>query len=89
MTAAGALPVRVWVADVWETLALDAGPDWTVQDLKRTALERGTARSTEPADYQVKFRGGLVTDESATLATLGVPAGGALVVLPIHRRPIR
>jgi hypothetical protein len=89
MTADAGLPVRVWVADVWDTLNLDAEPDWTVQTLKRTALERGTARSLDPSDYQVKYRGGLISDEAATLAALGVPAGGAFVVLRSRRVPAR
>ena len=89
MTGAGNLPVRVWVADVWDTLSLDAQPDWTVLDLKRDALEKGTVRAADPGAYQVKFRGALVTDESATLASLGVPAGGAFVVQPARRAPVR
>jgi hypothetical protein len=89
VTGVGGLPVRVWVADVWDTLSLDAQPDWTVLDLKRTALERGTARAPDPGAYQVKFRGALVTDESTTLESLDVPAGGTFVVLPSRRVPVR
>jgi len=42
-----------------------------------------------PGDYLVKFRGGLVQDESATLRDLGAGPNAPFIVLPARRQPVR
>jgi hypothetical protein len=89
MTAVEAgINVRVWVTDVWDTVELWLPPDCTVAELKRQALLRATGREPCPGEYQVKFRGALVLDESQTLADLGAKAGAPFIVLPARRRPV-
>jgi hypothetical protein len=88
-TAAGALTVRVVVADAWETFALEARPGDHVAELKRRALEAARIDAARAGQYEVKLGGALVPDESRTLAELGVPSGGQLVVLFGRRRPVR
>lgn len=81
--------VRVWVPDVWDIVSLEVSPEWTVARLKAEAFERATGRQPPGDAYEVKFRGGLVLDESATLAALGAPHNASFIVLPANRRPAR
>jgi hypothetical protein len=82
------LPLRVMVHESWDEIAMTVPDSTTVQELKRRALE--AARVTDPAaDFLVKFRGAEVGDESRTVASVGVPAEGALIVLRRRRRPVR
>jgi hypothetical protein len=88
MSSEPAIAVRVSVTDAWDTVTLDATPDTTIAELKARALERTLGRA-DPARYIVKFRGGRVLDEQQSVTALEVPAGGALIVLPDRRRPVR
>ena len=89
MTAASAVRVRVMVTDAWDHVALDAPPDVTLAEVKRRALAQATGRSQDPAEYEIKYRGGLVLDEGVTVAGLGLADGAPLIVLPRRRRPVR
>ncbi len=84
-----AMTVRVWVTDVWDNANVSVAPEDTLATVKARSLEQITGRTADPTTYQVKFRGALVTDESQTLAALGVPGGAPLIVLPATRRPVR
>ncbi len=89
--AAGAsvIHVRVSVTDVWDTVELSLTPESTIAQLKAAALEKATGRSEDPADYVVKYRGALVSDEHQTLGSLGVPESAPFIVLPARRQPVR
>ncbi len=80
--------VRVWVTDVWDAVELWLPADCTVAELKRQALLKATGREPRMEEYQVKFRGGLVINESQTLADLGAKPGAPFIVLPARRRPV-
>jgi hypothetical protein len=85
---AALLPLRVTVHEVWDEIAMDVAADTTVRELKHRALD--AARVVDPADdFLVKFRGAEVADESRTVAEVGIPADGALIVLRRRRRPMR
>lgn len=83
----GALPLRVTVLDTWDTVELSLPTSTPISEVKQQALTKaGVAR---PADaYLVKYLGAEVP-EAATLATAGVAANGALIVLSRRRRPVR
>jgi hypothetical protein len=82
------LPLRVMVHESWDEIAMTVPDTTTVQELKRRALT--AARVTDAAaDFLVKFRGAELGDESRSMATVGVPADGALIVLRRRRRPVR
>ena len=83
------LTLRVSVPDVWDLITVEAAPDWTVERLKNEALAAALGGSPDGARYETKFRGGLVLDSGATLASLEVPNGASLIVLPARRRPVR
>jgi hypothetical protein len=84
----GSVPVRVTVADVWDTVPLELPPSTSLADLKREALLRARVRH-DPGEYVVKFRGAEMLDESVTLKDAGIPPNAALIVLPRRRRPVR
>ena len=80
--------VRVTVLDAWDEIPLPHDVRSTIDELKRAALE--IARVVVPAaDYQVKYNGALIRDESRTLGEIGVPENGALIVLPRRRLPVK
>lgn len=82
--------VRVMVTDAWDQVALAVSPTMTVAELKREALTRALKNDRVPADdYIVKFHGGRVLDESATLASVGAGPNAPFIVLPGRRRPVR
>jgi TUG ubiquitin-like domain len=82
------LPVRVMVADVWDTVPLNLEPSTSLADLKLEALTR-TRVQRDPDEYVVKFRGAEMLDESVSLKNAGIPPNAALIVLPRRRRPVR
>ena len=82
------MPLRVMVHESWDEITMTVPDTTTVQELKRRALD--AARVTDAAaEFLVKFRGAEVADESRTVASVGVPAEGALIVLRRRRRPVR
>ncbi len=82
------LPVRVTVHEAWDEIAMDVLTTTTVHEVKQRALVE--ARLTDPAgEFLVKFRGAELADESRTVADVGIPADGALIVLRRRRRPMR
>jgi hypothetical protein len=83
------LHVRVWVPAVWDIVPLKVSSDWTVARLKETALRAATGRQPDLADFEVKYRGGQILDEDATLAGLEVPNDAAFIVLRSRRQPVR
>jgi hypothetical protein len=82
------LPVRVMVQDAWDQVSLTLPPAATVLELKQRALAL-THRVGNPEEYQVKFRGAAVLDESRSLAESGVVPNAALIVMPRRRHPVR
>ena len=89
MSVATALRARIFVTDVWDTVSLDLTPHTTVAELKLRALREALGREGNAGDYQVKFRGALVTDERGTLQGLGAGDGAPFIVLPARRVPVR
>jgi len=84
----GLVLVRVTVADVWDSVALDLAPSTSLAELKREALMRSRI-VRDPAEYVIKFRGAEMLDESTTLKDAGIPPNASLIVLPWRRRPLK
>lgn len=82
------MKVRVWVPDVWDQVSLDVSGGETFGAIKSSALEQALQGAADPAGYEVKYRGALVTDENQTLEAASVPDGAPLIVLPARRRPV-
>lgn len=88
-TAAGAMHVRVTVADAWKTVTLEAAAGESAAALKLKALASVQIDGARAPGYELKVGGALVRDESKPLAALGVRSGASLVVLSRRRRPVR
>jgi hypothetical protein len=83
-------PVRVMVMSAWDHVTLQVDDSTTVAQLKREAL--GSALKRAPLgeqEYQVKFRGAAVLDESLTLRALSTVPNAPFIVLPVRRQPVR
>ena len=84
------ITVKVCVTTVWDTIELLADPEvTTIETLKREALNRTMMSDQGIEDFQVKFLGGLVVDETRTVGESGIPDGGSLIVLPVSKTPVR
>jgi len=82
--------VRVMVTEAWDQVTLAVSAVTTVAELKQEALTRALKSPDLPFDdYVVKFHGGQVLDESATLASVGAGPNAPFIVLPAQRRPVR
>ncbi len=84
-----ALSLKVTLGDTWRPLQLSASPEETVAQLKLRTLAAEAVPAERAGEYEVKFGGALVRDESQTLAAAKVPDGAALVVLARRRRAVR
>ncbi len=83
------MKIRITVSEKWDTAELDVSGDAACSDVKAKALAQIVGENASVDDYVVKFRGATVFNEGATLEALGVPDGGALIVLPSRRQPVR
>ena len=82
------LSVRVMVESAWDQVALELPATTSMAELKRRALAMTHAAGAAD-EYEVKYRGALVLDESRSLAEEGVVGNANLIVLPRRRRPAR
>lgn len=82
------MQLRITVLDTLDTIRVSAKESDTVAAVKRQALDEAVGSGAELAEYVAKFRGAAVND-GATLASLGVPDDGALIVMANQRRPAR
>lgn len=87
MSPAKAADLRVRVSDSWSDVDLPWSADLRIGELKVRALA-GAEAAGDPAEYEVKFRGALILDESRTIGELKVPAGAGLIVLPRRRQAV-
>jgi hypothetical protein len=85
--AAGLLPVRVTVQEVWDELPLEVPSSMTAGELKTRALRAARVR-TDPDAFVLKFRGGEVFDD-VTLEAAHVVPNAALIVFRRRRRTVR
>jgi hypothetical protein len=83
-----ALRLRITVQDAWDTVPLELPATTPVAELKARALTMAHVER-DPREYEVKFRGASLRDETATLADAHVVDRAALIVLPRRRRAAR
>jgi len=84
-----ALALKVTLADTWRPLQFSASPEETIAQVKLRTLAAESVEAGRAGEYEVKFGGALVKDESQTLAAARIPDGAALVVLARRRRAVR
>lgn len=81
--------LRVTSGDSWKSADLAAEPSDTVASVKARVLAADRVATIRGSQYEVKYGGALVRDESRSLSSLGIGDGAALIVLPRRRRPVR
>jgi hypothetical protein len=82
------LTVRVRVLEAWDDVVLHLPAGTTIGDVKRQALA-AVHNPAAPDEYELKFRGAAMRDESRSLAEERVPTDAALIVLRARRVPVR
>jgi hypothetical protein len=84
-----AMRLRVTSGESWASSDLSADAGDSVSSVKARILAADRVPASRAGQYEVKVGGALVSDESRTLASLGIGDGSALIVLPRRRRPVR
>lgn len=82
------VPVRVMVPEVWDEVELEVPAGTAIAALKSAALARSGAGGS-PDEFEAKFRGALLTDETRSLRDVGMVAGSSIILVRRHRRPVR
>lgn len=81
--------LRVQAADVWDSVRVQCTPDTRVAQVKLAAMTDLLPDIRETELYVVKFRGGVVRNESETLQQIGARDASMLFLAPLQRRPLR
>jgi hypothetical protein len=83
------LHIRVQVAELWDSVRIDAPPSEPVISAKGAALDALYPGGVKPDDYVVRLRGFEILDENASLVAAGVEDGSILLLVYRRRRPVR
>ena len=83
------LHVRVQVADLWDSIRVDAPPSEPVIAVKRAALDALYPAGIDADDFVVRLHGFEVLDEESALAATGVKDGSILLLVGRRRKPVR
>ena len=83
------LHIRVQVADLWDSIRVDAPPTQPVALVKRAALEALYPAGADADEFVVRLHGFEILDEESSLASAGVRNGSILLLVSRRRRPVR
>ena len=83
------LHIRVQIAELWDSVRIDAPASEPVISAKRAALEALYPGGMNPEDYVVRLRGFEILDESVSLVAAGLQDGSILLLVYRRRRPVR
>ena len=83
------LHIRVQVADLWDSVRVDAPPSEPVISVKRGALDALYPDGIDPSGWVVRLHGFEILDEETGLADAGVKEGSILLLVARRRRPVR
>jgi hypothetical protein len=81
--------IRVQVADLWDSVRVDAPPTEPVAIVKRAALEALYPAGIEAGELVVRLHGFEILDEDSSLADAGVRNGSILLLVARRRQPVR
>jgi len=84
-----ALHLRVQVAELWDSVRLDAPPSESVISAKRAALDALYPVGIDPDEYVVRLHGFEILDESVSLSAAGIRDGSILLLVKRRRQPVR
>ena len=81
--------LRVQVAELWDSVRLDAPPSESVISAKRAALGALYPVGIDPDEYVVRLHGFEILDESVSLNAAGIRDGSILLLVKRRRQPVR
>lgn len=83
------LHLRVQVAELWDTLRVDAAESATVASVRNAVLDKSFPDGVTAGEFVVKLRGFEILDENESLGASGVRNGSTLLLSRRRRRPVR
>jgi hypothetical protein len=78
--------LRVQVAELWDTIRIDAAGTSSVAEVKNAALDGFFPASVNAGEFVAKLRG---LDESESLEASGVRDGSTILLARRRRRPVK
>jgi hypothetical protein len=88
-SGAGAITVRVQVAEMWDAIRVNAHPDTAISELKQRVVNEFFPGHEYLDDFVLKLRGWEMLDESQSLKTGGMVDGSIVLLSRRRRRPVR
>jgi len=77
------ITVRLTMPDRWLEQVTELSPDTTISQAKELGIREMLQRaSDDPADFYVEYSEKEISDESRSLAEVGVPSRGVLSIRP-------
>ena len=84
-----ALHLRVQIAELWDSVRVDAPPSEPVITVKRIALDTLYPNGVDPEEYVVRLHGFEILDENVSLSAAGIRDGSILLLVYRRRQPVR
>jgi len=81
--------IRVQVAELWDSVRVDAPASEPVISVKRAALDALYPDGIDPEAYVVRLHGFEILDEGVSLAAAGVRDGSIFLLVMRRRQPVR
>jgi len=81
--------LRVQVAELWDTVRIDASGTTSVAEVKNAALEAFFPARSNSGDFVTKLRGFEILNESDSLEASGVRDGSTILLARRRRRPVK
>jgi hypothetical protein len=83
------ITLRVQVAEIWDTIRIDATADTAVSVVKQRALEALVPDAPQAEEFVTKLNAWEVLDENVSLAEAGAVNGSTFLLHYRRRRPVR
>ncbi len=81
--------LRVQVAELWDTVRVDASGLTTLAEVKDAALEAFFPHRVQSSEFIAKLRGFEILNENDTLEQSGVRDGSTILLARRRRRPVK
>lgn len=87
--AKATMHLKVQVAELWDTVRVDASPSDSILAVKLAALSAFYPDGAEADDFVTKLHGFEVLHEEESLQAVGVRDGSTLLLTSRRRRPVK
>ena len=88
-SGAGAITVRVQVAELWDAIRVTAHPDTGISELKQRVVNEFYPGHEYLDDFVLKLRGWEMLDENQSIKAGGMVDGSIVLLSHRRRRPVR